>query len=67
MNIFLIFLLAVKEALMQGGKESDYLLFIDNKAIAVIEAKKEENSLGIEVAQQAENYADSGELVRYLV
>lgn len=49
--------LAVKEALMQGGKESDYLLFIDNKAIAVIEAKKEENSLGIEVAKQAENYA----------
>ena len=39
--------LAVKEALMQGGKESDYLLFIDNKAIAVIEAKKEENFLGI--------------------
>lgn len=49
--------LAVKEALMQRGKESDYLLFIDNKAIAVIEAKKAENSLGIEVARQAENYA----------
>lgn len=49
--------LAVKEALMQGGKESDYLLFIDNKAIAVIEAKKAENSLGIDVAKQAENYA----------
>ena len=49
--------LAVKEALMQGGKESDYLLFIDNKAIAVIEAKKEENFLGIDVAKQAENYA----------
>lgn len=25
---------AVKEALMQGNTESDYLLFIDNKAIA---------------------------------
>lgn len=49
--------LAVKEALMQGGNESDYLLFIDNKAIAVIEAKKEENNLGVEVAEQAENYA----------
>ncbi|MBR5675321.1 MAG: hypothetical protein IKX14_02625, partial [Neisseriaceae bacterium] len=33
---------AVKEALMQGSKESDYLLFIDGKAIAVIEAKREE-------------------------
>ena len=51
--------LAVKEALMQGGKESDYLLFVDNKAIAVIEAKKEENSLGVDVAKQAENYAIS--------
>lgn len=49
--------LAVKEALMQGGNESDYLLFIDNKAIAVIEAKREENNLGAEVAEQAENYA----------
>lgn len=48
---------AVKEALMQGRKESDYLLFIDNKAVAVIEAKKEENNLGVEVAEQAENYA----------
>ena len=49
--------LAVKEALMQGGKESDYLLFIDNKAIAVVEAKKEENNLGTKVAEQAETYA----------
>ena len=48
---------AIKEALMQGGKESDYLLFIDNKAVAVVEAKKEENNLGVEVAKQAENYA----------
>lgn len=53
--------LAVKEALMQGGKESDYLLFVDNKAIAVIEAKKEENPLGIDVAEQAENYATTPE------
>lgn len=49
--------LAVKEALMQGGNESDYLLFVDNKAIAVIEAKREENTLGVDVAEQAENYA----------
>ena len=33
---------AVKEALMQGSKESDYLLFVEDKAIAVVEAKKEE-------------------------
>lgn len=49
--------LAVTEALMQGNNESDYLLFIDNKAIAVVEAKREENDLGVEVAEQAENYA----------
>ena len=50
---------AVKEALMQGNTESDYLLFIDNKAVAVLEAKREENDLGDEVAEQAERYATS--------
>lgn len=49
--------MAIKEALMQGGNESDYLLFIDNKAIAVVEAKREENDLRDEVELQAENYA----------
>ena len=48
---------AVKEALMQGNTESDYLLFVDDKAIAVVEAKREENPLGEEVQQQAEDYA----------
>lgn len=48
---------AVKEALMQGNTESDYLLFIDNRAIAVVEAKREENPLGAEVESQAEGYA----------
>ena len=48
---------AVKEALMQGNTESDYLLFVDNKAIAVVEAKREENPLGEDVQVQAENYA----------
>ena len=48
---------AVKEALMQGNKESDYLLFIDDKAIAVVEAKAEDNTLGNIVAQQAEWYS----------
>lgn len=48
---------AVKEALMQGNTESDYLLFVDDKAIAILEAKKEENNLGSEVAAQAEAYS----------
>ena len=48
---------AVKEALMQGNAESDYLLFVDDKAIAVVEAKREENPLGEDVRAQAENYA----------
>lgn len=48
---------AVKEALMYGNTESDYLLFVDNKAIGVVEAKPEENTLGDIVAEQAENYA----------
>lgn len=50
---------AVKEALMYGNTESDYLLFIDGKAIAVVEAKREENPLGDEVKRQAEEYAVS--------
>ena len=48
---------AVKEALMQGNTESDYLLFVDDKAIAVVEAKREENPLGDKVQGQAEDYA----------
>ena len=48
---------AVKEALMQGNTESDYLLFVDDKAIAVVEAKREENPLGEDVQVQAEDYA----------
>lgn len=48
---------AVKEALMKGNTESDYLLFVDGKAIAVVEAKKKSNNLGAEVAAQAEFYS----------
>ncbi len=50
---------AVKEGLMQGNTESDYLLFVDDKAIAVVEAKREDNPLGHEVEKQAEGYARS--------
>lgn len=49
--------LAVRESLMQGGKESDYLFYIDNKAIAILEAKREENQLKHDVEEQAEEYA----------
>ena len=48
---------AIKEALMRGNTESDYLLFVDDKAIAVVEAKREDNPLGSEVVRQAESYA----------
>lgn len=51
--------LAVKEALMHGSTESDYLLFVDNKAIAVIEAKRKEDNLGDKVIAQAEDYANN--------
>lgn len=50
---------AVREALMHGSTESDYLLFVDNKAIAVIEAKREENPLGDDVVAQAEEYSEN--------
>ena len=48
---------AIREALMQGNTESDYLLFVEDKAIAVVEAKREENLLGEDVEKQAEGYA----------
>lgn len=49
--------IAVKEAIMQGNTESDYLLFVDDKAIAVVEAKREENPLADDVEKQAEGYS----------
>lgn len=53
--------LAVKEALMAGNHESDYLLFIDNKAIAVLEAKREEIDVenNDSVYSQVEGYAQT--------
>ena len=50
---------AIKEGLMKGNTESDYLLFVEDKAIAVVEAKREDNPLGPEVEKQAEKYARS--------
>lgn len=49
---------AVKENLMKGNLEADYILYLDGKAIAVLEAKREESNLGLVVAEQAQNYAD---------
>jgi type I restriction enzyme R subunit len=32
---------AIREALLKGGDEADYLLFVDGKAIGTVEAKPE--------------------------
>ena len=49
------------EASMSGRKESDYLLFVDNKVIAVLEAKRAESKLDKDekVVSQAEDYTIS--------
>lgn len=48
---------AVTEGLMKGGLEADYLLFLNGKAIGVVEAKAEHISLDETVSGQAETYA----------
>jgi len=48
---------AVREGLMKGGLETDYLLFLHGKAIGVVEAKAEHVPLDKDVMRQAENYA----------
>lgn len=49
--------LAVKEGLMQGNKEADYLLFLMGKAVGVLEAKRDDIELLTEEhIQQAEGY-----------
>ncbi len=51
---------AIKEGLMKGNCRADYLLFINGKAIGVLEAKKEDiNVTNSIVIQQAEHYAKS--------
>jgi len=47
---------AVRESIMQEGLEADYLLFINGKAVAVLEAKKLDIDLVQVAAIQAENY-----------
>lgn len=48
---------AVTEGLMKGGLEADYLLFLNGKAIGVVEAKADYVALDEVVSRQAENYA----------
>ena len=47
---------AIEEGILKGNLEADYLLFLEGKAIGVLEAKKESVSLDDVVANQAENY-----------
>lgn len=50
--------IAVREVLLQGNDEADYILFVMGKAVGVIEAKKEEINVNTpKVIAQAEGYA----------
>src|SRR6266403_5474681 len=46
---------AIREALLKGGDEADYLLFVDGKAIGKVEAKPEGHTL-IGVEEQSGKY-----------
>ena len=48
---------AIEEGILQGGKEADYLLFINGKAVGVLEAKKASIDVSSDkVIDQAEGY-----------
>lgn len=48
---------ALKEGLLSGNLEADYILFLNGEAVGVIEAKRKEvNICSPEVISQAENY-----------
>ena len=47
---------AVEEGILGGNLEADYLLFLDGKAIGVLEAKRGDCNLSDIAIQQAENY-----------
>ena len=48
---------AIEEGILEGGKEADYLLFINGKAVGVLEAKKASIDVTSEkVISQAEGY-----------
>lgn len=51
---------AIREGLLQGNKEADYFLFLNGKAVGVLEAKRAEMDVTAQcVSEQAENYARS--------
>ncbi len=51
---------AIREGLLQGNKEADYFLFLNGKAVGVLEAKREEVDVTDDwVSEQAEGYARS--------
>jgi len=55
---------AIEEGILQGGKEADYLLFINGKAVGVLEAKKASTDVSSNtVIGQAEGYTHR--LTRY--
>jgi type I restriction enzyme R subunit len=47
---------AIEEGILKGSLEADYLLFINGKAVGVLEAKKEDCRLSNIVMEQAERY-----------
>ena len=48
---------AIEEGILQGGKEADYLLFINGKAVGVLEAKKASIDVSSDIViDQAEGY-----------
>lgn len=40
---------AVREGLLKGNKEADYFMFINGKAVGVLEAKREEVDVSSEI------------------
>ncbi len=51
---------AIRECLLKGNKEADYFLFLNGKAVGVLEAKREEVDVAARcVCEQAEDYAKS--------
>ncbi len=50
---------AVCEGLLEGNLEADYLLFVGGKVIGVLEAKRKEKKLSVDVAEQAQKYTKS--------
>jgi len=51
---------AIREGLLQGNKEADYFLFLNGKAVGVLEAKREDADITAQsVNDQVEDYARS--------